>query len=134
LPRSCCALCGTVAHRGATLPHHGQLASVVMEAVLTFFLLTVIPATATNHSPVGHNASLAVGGTIALDGLFAAPISGASMNPARSFGPALVDGRLDSYWIYLAGPIAGAVLAVVVAWLLRGGTSADAKDTAQGHA
>jgi len=80
------ALFGTVGHLGATLPHHGQLASVAMEAVLTFLLLTVILATATNHGLVGHNAALAVGGTIALDGLFAAPISGASMNPARSFG------------------------------------------------
>jgi aquaporin Z len=127
------ALFGTVAHLGATLPHHGQLASVVMETVLTFFLLTVILATATNHRLVGHNAALAVSGTIALDGLFAAPVSGASMNPARSFGPALVDGQLGTYWIYLVGPIAGAVLAVVVAWLLRGGTSADAVDAAQGR-
>ena len=127
------ALFGTVGNLGATLPHHGQLASAVMEALLTFLLLTVILATATNHSLVGHNAALAVGGVIALDGLFAAPISGASMNPARSFGPALVDGRLDTYWIYLAGPIAGAVLAVVMALLLRGGTSADAREAAQGN-
>jgi aquaporin Z len=127
------ALFGTVGHLGATLPHHGQLASVVMEAVLTFLLLTVILATATNHSLVGHNAALAVAGTIALDGLFAAPVSGASMNPARSFGPALVDGQLGTYWIYVAGPVAGAVLAVVMAWLLRGGTSAEAMDAAQGQ-
>jgi hypothetical protein len=66
---------------------------------LTFFLLTVILATATNHRLVGHNAALAVSGTIALDGLFAAPVSGASMNPAHSFGPALVDGQLGTYWI-----------------------------------
>ena len=104
-----------------------------METVLTFLLLTVILATATNHSLVGHNAALAVAGTIALDGLFAAPISGASMNPARSFGPALVDGQLGTYWIYLVGPVAGAVLAVVMAWLLRGGTSTEAMDAAQGH-
>jgi aquaporin Z len=127
------ALFGTVAHLGATLPHHGQLASVVMETVLTFFLLTVILATATNHSLVGHNAALAVAGTIALDGLFAAPVSGASMNPARSFGPALVDGQLGTYWIYVAGPVAGMVLAVVMAWLLRGGTSSTAADSAQGE-
>jgi aquaporin Z len=66
-------------------------------------------------------------------GLFAAPISGASTNPARSFGPALLDGQLGTYWIYLAGPMAGAVLAAVMAWLLRGGTSVDAMDAAQGH-
>lgn len=127
------ALFGMVAHVGATLPHHGVLASVVMEAVLTFFLLTVILATATNHKLVGHNAALAVGGTIALDGLFAAPISGASMNPARSFGPALLDGRLGDYWIYLAGPFAGALVAVLVAWMLRGGTTRYAEEAAMGE-
>ena len=126
------ALFGTVGHLGATLPHHGMLTSAVMESVLTFFLVTVILATATNHSLVGHNAALAVGGTIALDGLFAAPISGASMNPARSFGPDLVDGQLGTFWIYLTGPLAGAVLAVIVAWLLRGDTTLTAKAVAQG--
>jgi aquaporin Z len=55
------------------------------------------------------------------------------MNPARSFGPALVDGQLGAYWIYVAGPVVGAVLAVVMAWLLRGGTSAEAMDAAQGQ-
>jgi len=127
------ALFGTVGHLGATLPHHGQLASVVMETLLTGLLLTVILATATDHHLVGHNAALAVSGIIALDGLFAAPISGASMNPARSFGPALLDGQLGTYWIYLAGPFAGATLAVILAWLLRGGTSTDAMEAAQGH-
>lgn len=127
------ALFGPAGHLGATLPHHGQAASAAMEALLTFLLLTVVLATATNHSLVGHNAALAVGGTIALDGLFAAPVSGASMNPARSFGPALVDGQLGTYWIYLAGPVAGAVAAVAVAWLLRGGTNAEALEAAQGH-
>ena len=103
-----------------------------MEIVLTFFLITVILATATNHKIVGHNAALAVAGTISLDGLFGAPISGASMNPARSFGPALVGGEMSSYWIYLAGPLCGALIAVAMAWLLRGGTSAYAMEAAQG--
>ncbi len=126
------ALFGTVGNLGATLPRHGLITAAVIEALLTFLLLTVILATATNHKLVGHNAALAVAATIALDGLFAAPISGASMNPARSFGPALLDGRMDTFWIYLAGPIAGAVLAVTIALLLRGGTTTDAIDTAQG--
>jgi len=126
------ALFGPVGHLGATLPHHGWLAALVMEIVLTFFLLTVILATATNHKIVGHNAALAVAGTISLDGLFAAPISGASMNPARSFGPALVGGEMSTYWIYLAGPLGGALIAVAMAWLLRGGTSAYAMEAAQG--
>jgi len=125
-------LFGTVGHVGATLPHHGEVASLVMEIVLTFSLLTVILATATNHKIVGHNAALAVAGTIALDGFIEAPISGASMNPARSFGPPLVGAHLDTYWIYLVGPVAGALLAVAMAWLLRGGTSPDAIQAAEG--
>ena len=126
-------LFGLAGHLGATLPHHGAFASLIMEVVLTFFLLTVILATATNHKLVGHNAALAVGGTIALDGLFAAPISGASMNPARSFGPALVSGQLGAYWIYVVGPFAGALFAVAVAWLLRGGTTRYAREAAIGE-
>jgi len=126
------ALFGSAGHLGATLPHHGALASLVMEIVLTFFLITVILATATNHKLLGHLAALAVGGTIALDGLFAAPISGASMNAARSFGPDLVGGQMSTYWIYLVGPLCGAVIAVAMAWLLRGGTSEHAMEAAQG--
>ncbi len=128
------ALFGRVGHLGATLPHLGARVSLVMEIVLTFLLITVILGTASNHKLVGHVAALAVGGTIALDGLFAAPISGASMNPARSFGPDLVGGQLGTYWIYLVGPVTGALLAVLMAWLLRGGTSARAIVVAQGDA
>ena len=73
-----------------------------------------------------------VGGTIALTGLFAAPISGASMNPARSLGPFLVSGQLGDAWIYIVGPFIGALLAVGIAWLLRGGTTKDAIQAAQG--
>jgi aquaporin Z len=125
-------LFGDAGHLGATLPHHGVFASLIMEVVLTFFLLTVIFGTATDHRLVGHNAALAVGGLIALDGLFAAPISGASMNPARSFGPALVGGDLNNYWIYVAGPIAGACFAVAVAYLLRGRHTKDEREAARG--
>ena len=126
-------LFGTVGHLGATIPHHGVGASLIMEVVLTFLLLTVILGTATNHKLVGHNAALAVGGTIALTGLFAAPISGASMNPARSLGPFLVSGQLGDAWIYIVGPFIGALLAVGIAWLLRGGTTKDAIQAAQGE-
>jgi len=80
-------LFGVVGHLGATLPKGGIWQALVMEMILTFFLVTVILATATNTQIVGHNAALAVGATIALDGLFAGPISGASMYPARSLGP-----------------------------------------------
>jgi len=126
------ALFGLAGHLGATLPHHGAMTSMLMELILTFFLLTVILATAANYKVVGHNAALAVGGMIALDGLFAAPISGASMNPARSLGPAVVSGQLGDLWIYLVGPILGAVIAVGTAWLLRGPGNQYAKQAATG--
>jgi aquaporin Z len=126
-------LFGTAGHLGATIPHHGVGTSLIMEAVLTFLLLTVILATATNHHLVGHNAALAVGGTIALAGLFAAPISGASMNPARSLGPFLVSGQLGNAWIYIVGPLIGMLFAVGVAWLLRGGTTPYAIQAAEGE-
>jgi aquaporin Z len=126
-------LFGLAGHLGETLPHHGALLSLIMEMVLTFTLLTVILGTATNHKLVGHNAALAVGGTIALTGLFAAPISGASMNPARSLGPFLVAGQLGDAWIYIVGPLVGGLLAVGVAWLLRGGTTKYAIEAATGE-
>lgn len=126
-------LYGTAGHLGETLPHDGVIVSLIMEIVLTFMLLTVILATATNHKLVGHNAALAVGGMIALTGLFAAPISGASMNPARSLGPFLVAGQLGYAWIYIVGPLVGGLTAVGVAWLLRGGTTKYAVEAATGE-
>jgi aquaporin Z len=126
-------LFGLVGHLGATFPHHGTIQALVMEVMLTFLLITVILGTATNHRLTGPNAAIAVGGTIVLAGLFAGPISGASMNPARSFGPFLVSGQLADAWIYVVGPIAGALLAVIVAWLLRGGTTKEAVETAKGN-
>lgn len=126
-------LFGLKDHLGAPLPHYNPLVALVMEIVLTFFLITVILATATNDKLVGHNTALAVGATIALDGLFAGPISGASMNTARSLGPMLVAGDLSTAWIYIIGPFAGAILAVLVAILLRGGTTPQAIKTASGE-
>lgn len=126
------ALFGLVGHVGATFPHHGLMVALVMEAVLTFFLITVILGTAAHGKVVGANAALAVGATIALDGLFAEPISGASMNTARSLGPALVSGQLGDMWIYIFGPLIGVIVAVAVAWLLRGSTNPEAVKTAKG--
>lgn len=126
------ALFGTAGQLGATLPRHGIMEALVMEAVLTFLLVTVILGTATNHRLTGPNAAIAVGGTIALLGLFAGPVSGASMNPARSLGPFLVSGQLADAWIYIVGPLAGGILAVLVAWLLRGRTTSEAVETAKG--
>ena len=116
------AVFGNVEHLGATEPHFGVLAGLVMEAVLTLLLVTVILSTATRHHIIGPNAALAVGGTVTLCGLFARPVSGASMNPARSIGPALVSGHATDVWIYLAGPFAGAILAVLLVDLLYGAT------------
>lgn len=127
------ALFGLAGGLGASTPHASLRTCLIMEIMLTFLLVTVILATAANDKIVGHNAAIAVAATIALDGLFAAPISGASMNPARSFGPAVISGHMDNLWIYIAGPVAGAFLAVVFAWLLRGPNSPSAKQAASGQ-
>ena len=125
---------GAKAHLGATMPNPrtGDGAALVTEIALTTLLVTVTLGTAHNERLVGHNAALAVGGTIALAGLFAGPVSGASMNPARSFGPALFGGTFGSYWIYLVGPAVGALIAVGMAWILRGGHSPAAVQAATG--
>ena len=91
-----------------------------MEIVLTALLVSVILGTASAAQNVGAIAALGVGGYIALAGLWSAPVSGTSMNPARSFGPALVSGDWTSYWVYVAGPLAGALIAVGCAIVLRG--------------
>jgi MIP family channel proteins len=111
---------GDTADLGTTFPHHGVGASLVMEIILTSILISVILGTATRKGTIGTQAAIAVGGTIALCGLFAAPISGASMNPARSLGPALVSGALHDSWIYLVGPLLGACIATGITWALRG--------------
>jgi aquaporin NIP len=89
------------------------------EVVLTFFLMFVIMAVATDARAVGEAAALAIGGTVALDALFGGPITGASMNPARSAGPAIAAAELSELWIYLAAPIAGASLGALAYQLLR---------------
>jgi len=94
--------------------------AVAIEALLTWLLVTVILGTADRSRLVGPNAALAVGATIALCGLLAIPIEGASMNPARSIGPALVAGQVDDLWIYIVGPLVGSILAVGLTMLLHG--------------
>jgi aquaporin Z len=92
----------------------------LMEAVLTLGLVSVILGTASGAQNVGLFGAFGVGAYIALAGLWGSPISGASMNPARTFGPDLVGGDFTSYWVYVAGPLLGVVLAVGAAWVLRG--------------
>jgi MIP family channel proteins len=114
------ALFGNVAHLGTTLPAGSDGQSLVLEMVLTFFLMFVIMAVATDDRAVGQAAALAIGGTVLLDAMFGGPISGASMNPARSLGPALVSGTLSHQWVYIVGPLSGALLGAFTYELARG--------------
>ncbi|MCW3018463.1 MAG: major intrinsic protein [Solirubrobacterales bacterium] len=116
------AVFGNVQHLGATLPGRGfaDWQALLMEVALTASLVSVILGTASAAQNVGRVAALAVGGYIALAGLWSAPVSGTSMNPARSFGPALVSGDFSAYWLYVVGPLAGAAIAVGCAFVLRG--------------
>jgi len=114
------ALFGDAVRAGVSTPHVPDGTAVAIEAVLTWLLVVVILGTADRHRIVGANAALAVGATIALCGLIALPIEGASMNPARSAGPALVSGDLANLWIYILGPVIGASLAVLLTRFLHG--------------
>jgi aquaporin NIP len=109
-PRSCAAPLGNIAHVGATLPSGSDGQSFLWEVVPTFFLMLVVMAVATDTRAVGEAAAIAIGSTVGLDAMFGGPISGASMNPARSLGPAVVSGDLHALWIYLTAPILGAIL------------------------
>jgi aquaporin Z len=107
---------------GSNYPAAGYSAgsAFLMEAVLTLGLVSVILGTASGAQNIGVFGSVGVGAYIALAGLWGSPISGASMNPARTFGPDLVGANFTSYWVYVSGPLVGAVLAVGAAWVLRG--------------
>ena len=111
---------GDVAHVGATLPAGSDGQSFLWETVMSAFLMFVIMAVATDTRAVGEAAAIAIGGTIALDAMFGGPISGASMNPMRSAGPALVAGHLHALWIYLVAPPLGTSLGALAYQLVRG--------------
>jgi aquaporin Z len=98
----------------------GDWKAFVMEIVLTAILVSVILNTATGGRSIGHNAAIAVGATIALLGLFASPISGSSMNPARTLGPDIVGVNFTGWWVYVLGDIIGAAIAVGLVGLVRG--------------
>jgi MIP family channel proteins len=112
---------GGRAHVGATLLSGSQGQAFLWEVLLTFFLMFVIMAVATDTRAVGEAAALAIGGTVGLDAMFGGPVTGASMNPARSIGPAVVAGDLHGLWIYVVAPPVGAALAAYAYRFVRGG-------------
>lgn len=111
-------LFGPIAQLGATLPAGSAWQSLGLEILLTAILMFVIISVATDSRAVGDLAAVAIGGTVALNAMWAGPISGASMNPARSLGPALIAGVWEAQWIYWIGPLVGAVIgALLYQWL-----------------
>ncbi len=110
----------------------GDWRAFVMEIVLTAILVSVILHTATGARSIGHNAAIAVGATVALLGLFASPISGASMNPARTLGPDIVAANFDGWWVYVAGDLIGAAIAVAIIVLVRGAPVKEETTAAEG--
>jgi aquaporin Z len=121
---------------GATVPGNNVSPGMAlsMEILLTTGLVNTILGTAAGARNVGVNGALAVGGYIALAGLWAAPISGSSMNPVRSFAPDLMRGDLSTSWIYIVGPIVGAMVGVLFEWILKGPPTKAATRAAEGNA
>jgi len=111
---------GNVASLGATLPAGPPVQSLLLETVLTAILMFVILCVSTGPRQIGTMAGIAVGGVIAMEAMFAGPICGASMNPARSLAPAIVSGNLRHLWVYLAGPTVGALVAIPCWRVTRG--------------
>lgn len=104
---------------GATIPSGPALQSFILEMVLTFLLMLVILFTSQGSKEVGTLAGLAIGGVVLLEAMFAGPVCGASMNPARSIAPAIVSGNIASLWIYITAPVSGAILATIVWRFIR---------------
>lgn len=125
---------GRTGNLGATVPGAGMDASqaLAMEVLLTAGLVNTVLGTASGARNIGTNGAIAVGGYIALAGLWAAPISGASMNPVRSLAPDLVRGDFSAAWVYLVGPLAGAMIAVAFEWILKGPPTKPGTIAAQG--
>jgi aquaporin Z len=116
------AVFGDIAHLGATVPaaSTGPVVAFIVEAALTTMFVLVILATSEEAGSVGANAAIAIGGTLALCGLFAGDPSGASLNPARSIGPGLLGGTWPDLWVYIGGPLLGAAIAVGLDTLIHG--------------
>jgi MIP family channel proteins len=111
---------GQPAELGATVPSVGAGSAFVYELILTATLMFVIMAVATDTRAVGAGAAIAIGGTVGLDAIFGGPVTGASMNPARSLGPALASGTWTDFWVYLAGPVIGAAAGAIAYQSVRG--------------
>ena len=111
---------GDIADVGSTIPSGSAGQAFLWESVLSFFLMFVIMAVATDTRAVGEAAAIAIGGTVGLDALFGGPISGASMNPARSLGPAVAAAEFDAIWVYLLAPLLGATVGAVLYQFIRG--------------
>ena len=126
-----------VGHLGATLPGHGisDGQAMAIELVLTLGLVSTILGTASGAQNVGAMSAVGVGAYITLAGLWSSPVSGASMNPARTFGPDLVRGDFSHFAVYVVGPLAGCLLACGAAWILRGppGVDVKAREAAEGE-
>jgi MIP family channel proteins len=120
------AIFGLAGNLGATIPAGSAVQSLLLEVLLTAVLMFVIMAVATDTRAVGGLAALAIGFTVGMDAMWGGPISGASMNPARSLGPALVAGAWQDHWVYWVGPLVGAVLGALLYQLLRVPSSAAA--------
>lgn len=118
---------------GATLPAGTAMQSFVLEIVLTFLLMLVILSVSTGAKEKGITAGIAIGAMIALEAMFAGPICGASMNPARSVSPAVVSGHLEHLWIYLVAPVLGALLATPTCSLVRGPACCDSTTNDQAN-
>jgi aquaporin NIP len=123
-----------IAHVGATLPSGSQGQACLWEAVMSAFLMFVILAVATDTRAVGEAAAIAIGGTIGLDAMFGGPVTGASMNPMRSLGPALISGDLHALWLYILAPIVGTSVGGLAYQFVRGEQTRPAELTADAPA
>lgn len=128
------SLFGAVAKLGASAPQHGvtSVQALFIETILTSALVNTILGTASGARNVGTNAGIAVGSYIALAGLWASPLTGASMNPARSMAPDLLRGDLSTTWLYILGPLSGATIGVAFEWILKGPPTKSGTHAAQG--
>jgi len=106
--------------QGATLPLGSAMQSFILEVILTFILMFVIIKVSTGSKETGTMAGIAIGGVVGLEAMFAGPITGASMNPARSIAPAIFSGNFEHLWLYIAAPIIGALLAIVACKAIKG--------------